>query len=665
MGDTLGMEYRNFDINFLADSNPDQFIVSVRGPGGEGNLTFKLPFNTTELENHVLRLSQLISRSGVRKIQLQPRRQRIPQEIGEQLYKALFRGDVLTAYTNSLSKLSEDEGLRIVLRHKDTPFLSNVPWEFLHNGRNFLSLDYTTPIVRYADMPEGEPLTQTVYPLRILVTISNPFGDLDTETEKQKVEKALHDLIADQKVYIDYTPDGTLTGLRKSLESSERLGNSFHIWHFIGHGVFHERDKEGYLAFEKSKSGGERKVSADELNNIFVNYKRKLRLIVLNSCEGARGDQYDPFASIAMSLVALSGPSVIGMQFEFTDGAAAIFSEKFYESIAEEQRIETAITAARQAIHSSDEYSFEWATPVLYTRSHTGRLFEIITKSNSKDYISEMAVNDQEEIAITDLIQPLSWEPDLVKILNESKFWMGTEANEVEYLVKTYNSDWFRHEYPQDQIEEPDFQISKYHITQEQFLLFLKETDKNAPLVPEDKLLHPVTNVSFLDAIEFCIWLSERLGRRFSLPTESQWEKACRGGLVIGGEENPYPKRVYPWGNEKPSAIRCNIQENIQAIGQYPQGRSPYSCEDMVGNVWEWTLTIYDEDLFPYPYVNDERNNIISFPGYRRVIRGGAAQHGFQTMRCSSRHYAEPENGYPDIGFRIVELISNIGDKNE
>jgi len=112
---------------------------------------------------------------------------------------------------------------------------------------------------------------------------------------------------------------------------------------------------------------------------------------------------------------------------------------------------------------------------------------------------------------------------------------------------------------------------------------------------------HPAERVSWYDAMAFCAWVNTKLtldrslksqGYRFRLPTESEWEKASRG---TDGRE-------YPWGNGYEFGF-ANTREGLggtdleqtTAVGIYPQGASPYGILDMLGNVWEWTLTKYSD----------------------------------------------------------------------
>ena len=101
-----------------------------------------------------------------------------------------------------------------------------------------------------------------------------------------------------------------------------------------------------------------------------------LRLVVLNSCEGARTSVVDPFAGIATSIVELGIPAVVAMQFEISDKAAITFAEELYQSlIARQDPIDVAVAEARKAVFTEVNET-EWATPVLFLRNEDGRLFD-------------------------------------------------------------------------------------------------------------------------------------------------------------------------------------------------------------------------------------------------------------------------------------------------
>jgi formylglycine-generating enzyme required for sulfatase activity len=197
---------------------------------------------------------------------------------------------------------------------------------------------------------------------------------------------------------------------------------------------------------------------------------------------------------------------------------------------------------------------------------------------------------------------------------------------------------------------------------------------------PYDLSSHPVVGVTWYEALAFCRWLAERRpGLRVTLPSEAEWEKAARGGKRIpeapfittrlpspagrgaGGEgragtasgvetaslvPNPNPGRPYPWGDGIVPE-RANYDDTglgaTSAIGCFPSGRSPHGCEEMSGNVWEWTRSLMDggEDL--------------AAPASKaRYLCGGAFFQGIDAARCGARGWFLPDDGYDGRGFRVV-----------
>ena len=141
---------------------------------------------------------------------------------------------------------------------------------------------------------------------------------------------------------------------------------------------------------------------------------------------------------------------------------------------------------------------------------------------------------------------------------------------------------------PEHMVNLPAFFIDKYPVTNAQYARFVVQTKHRPPLdwengkIPDDKLLHPVTMVSWYDAKAYCETYDKRL------PTEAEWEKAARG---------PNGNR-WPWGN-KMDPSRVNTYYNIGATTQvtkYTNGASPYGVFDLAGNVSEWT----GSDFAPY-----------------------------------------------------------------
>jgi iron(II)-dependent oxidoreductase len=200
----------------------------------------------------------------------------------------------------------------------------------------------------------------------------------------------------------------------------------------------------------------------------------------------------------------------------------------------------------------------------------------------------------------------------------------------------------------------------------------------------------PVSNVTWRDAQRFCTFVSRRwaawlpAGWRVTLPSEAEWEKAARGGheLPAGaaqafslpqvrdaalrhggpGRRNAMRARRWPWGDEF-DPQRANTAESsvgqCSAVGACAAGASPYGCQDMAGNVWEWTRSLWgkewDKPEYGYPYhSNDARENEAAPNEVMRLLRGGSFINLSDLARCAFRDRFRPGNRYLIIGFRVV-----------
>ena len=368
----MAIKYQNFDLS-IERSGTGYLARVLESPAGEASAQFELPFSQIDVEN----LFVQISRSRLIE---SPEAKRI-HSFGQELFEAIFKDEVRDRLRASLGEVNKQgAGLRMRLRIAGLPELGNYPWEFMYDPSlsRFLALSVDTPIVRYLEMPQAlQPLTVQP-PLRILAMICSPkdYPHLDVEREWENLREAMQDLQTRGLVDIQRLEPPTLSALQQSLRRGQ-----YHIFHFVGHGMFSTSQQDGLLLLEDERREGYR-LSGRDLGTLLHDH-RPLRLAVLNACEGARTSSEDQFAGTAQSLMQQGIPAVIAMQIRITDQAAIVLSHEFYGALADGYPVDAALTEARKAIKTQGN-DLEWGTPVLYMRSSDGQIFEMAGQTAAK-----------------------------------------------------------------------------------------------------------------------------------------------------------------------------------------------------------------------------------------------------------------------------------------
>jgi len=237
-------------------------------------------------------------------------------------------------------------------------------------------------------------------------------------------------------------------------------------------------------------------------------------------------------------------------------------------------------------------------------------------------------------------------------LVPSGEFMMGSE-------------DGNTNESPAHIVFQDEYFIDRYEVTNQEFAAFLNQAgNQNEGATPwlderdEDVLIrsvdgsfhvqnifkeHPVIEVTWYGAQAYCEW------RGASLPTEAQWEKASRGD----------DGRIYPWGDDIDNSLANGSGsedgfKKTATIGSFPGGVSPFGVEDMAGNVWEWTLSQYQD----YPYADEDGRNDLNATGMR-VLRGGSwidRNDGIR-FRSSYRSRDLPAISNNNFGFRCARDV--------
>lgn len=368
------MDYLDFEIE-IGEKEGDVYPVAVvRSNAGEAHALMHNPFAEKDLEDRIAMLESALRAPRVTLSGSLAPVQGDIQQFGRELFDALFTSRIKARY--EVSKLDahiKNKGMRIKLRIL-APEMAALPWEFLYDEENcrFLGLSRQTPIVRYLELPDpAEPLF-VEEPLSILAMTANPkdWEPLNLEHEKQNVALALKPLEDRGLVRVTWLEGHTWRDLQDAMQDGP-----WHIFHYIGHGGFDKKRQEGLIALE-NEDGSAYRLYATQLSGLLADHQ-PLRLVVLNSCEGAKGSIKGVFSSTAAAIVRRGAPAALAMQYKITDTAAIELSRTFYRVLAKGQPVDMALSEARKAIDLLTDTTVEWGTPVLYMHSPDGLLFKM------------------------------------------------------------------------------------------------------------------------------------------------------------------------------------------------------------------------------------------------------------------------------------------------
>jgi formylglycine-generating enzyme required for sulfatase activity/uncharacterized caspase-like protein len=265
-------------------------------------------------------------------------------------------------------------------------------------------------------------------------------------------------------------------------------------------------------------------------------------------------------------------------------------------------------------------------------------------------------------------------------------FLMGTEDEEIERLVKKFNWEGFRKERPQHEVTVPPFFMGKYPITQAQWKAIASRTDlkvekdldpdpsyfKDSPKPPflrgasdsppfeggarggsPTRWDRPVEQVSWYDAVEFCARLSKLTVWEYRLPSEAEWEYACRAGTTTPfyfGETIMGELANYMSSETYADEYKGEYRQKTTPVGQFPP--NAFGLYDMHGNVWEWCADTWHGNYDGAP--TDGSAWIENGDDNRSRLRGGSWRSHPSDCRSACRLVNDRRADSYDLGFRVV-----------
>jgi formylglycine-generating enzyme required for sulfatase activity/class 3 adenylate cyclase len=239
------------------------------------------------------------------------------------------------------------------------------------------------------------------------------------------------------------------------------------------------------------------------------------------------------------------------------------------------------------------------------------------------------------------------------------KFQMGTDDQEINELCEEYKVDYFQSESPQHKVIIEPFFMGKYPVTQAQWQVVAKMRRVDRPLNPDPSYFkganRPVECVSWNDAVEFCKRLSNHTKREYRLPSEAEWEYACRAGTTTPfhfGETITTDLANYDGNYIFGHGVQGRYREETTEVGSFKVANN-FGLYDMHGNVWEWCQDHWHDNYEDAPtdggawQDTNKSNN-------KRMLRGGSWDDNPGDCRSAYRNY-NGLDGYGNIiGFRVV-----------
>ena len=244
------------------------------------------------------------------------------------------------------------------------------------------------------------------------------------------------------------------------------------------------------------------------------------------------------------------------------------------------------------------------------------------------------------------------WCPEMV-VLPAGSFLMGSPEGEED---RKQNED------PQHRVTIGyRFAIGPYAVTFDEFDYFCAATNRTQPFDKNwGRGRQPVINVSWREAVAYCVWLANETGKPYRLPSEAEWEYACRAGTTTrfscGDQISSKQANCYASVHTLRMFFSLDLGQTKE-VRSYPP--NPWGLYDMHGNVWEWVEDIWHADYKGAPsdgsaWTDGEAEN----SSCNRVNRGGSWSH-YPSKARSAHRGCSPLDGDSNVGFRVARTFDS------
>jgi formylglycine-generating enzyme required for sulfatase activity len=530
---------------------------------------------------------------------------------------------------------------------------------------------------------------------KILILEANPKGDLALNQEIRDLKK----VVERSRDHEDLQVEIGLAVRPRDLQEL-MLDVEPHIVHFSGHGT----GNQGLMLVDDG--GRERLVSTEALSGLFELFANRVECVVLNAC----------YSEVQANAITQHINYVVGMQQEIRDDAAIAFAIGFYRALGKGRSIEEAYKFGRNAIqieiaqtpniaNQSEDRKFvlvddnppisqsivipEHLKPILKIRADRSsqqhlnipetrpkseplveqRPEKPLPKPQTK--ICEFDTATITEVETLDSTNPqktydISYQHRQAESFSESlggislemvmipagQFLMGSPEDELERSPA---------EGPQHPVTLGSFFMSKFLITQAQWRVVASLPQVNRGLNDSPAEFRgnqrPVERVSWVQVVEFCARLSQKLGRLYRLPSESEWEYACRAGTTTPfytGETLTTELANFNGTHVYGAGAKGQYQEQTTDVNSFSP--NAFGLYDMHGNLCEWCADGWHDSYEDAP---DDGSVWLTETESLRLMRNGSWSH--KPSFCRSAHRTRNSMDYRSncLGFRIVTVLIN------
>lgn len=535
-------------------------------------------------------------------------------DYGQKLVDYLFKNKVISDQFIEARSAARQAKVPLRLRlaiGQEAAELHSLRWETLYDPQDNASRLLTDPgclFSRFFINNKGKPFGPgPKSDLKALVAVANPdilqkhdvLTPINVDGELRRARDGLGDIKITALGKVEdpsYFEGIDIRGQASLPQIHDELQKGYSILYLVCHGVLNDGETKLWLDLDEADKRNY--IPGQDFVTRLKNLEQPPLLVILASCQSAgsgdqprTSDQEGALAALGPQLARAGIPAVLAMQGSIKIKTVELFMPILFRELEADGRIDRAVAIARSKVQQRPD----WWMPVLFMRSHSGRLW----------------IEDE-------MPPPFPFEPKMIAI-SAGKFTIGSEPGQG---ISEYET-------PSAEIHLPKYWISQAPISIKQYGVFLREVGNRVPSPPGWSKIappagsneaEPVQGVTWFEAVAYCEWLKKKTGKEYSLPTEAQWEKAVQQG---DGNE-------LQWGQVR----------------------------EWTRTIWGVSRAQPDEKFnYPYPNEDEDRNKLGAGHYMYRVYRGDKAAINDEPGRYSIRGAFLPYHRGPRgnrYGFRVV-----------